>query len=151
MAEHVAAGPRDSLEDAVAALHGHAQLEPDAAPDPRAERRTPHEQFAGAVDLVRHERAPVAARVAVRDLIFRNLEAGQFILRHLTAKLGVSAENGAAYYAGHGAETGPLWRRFGERVNALPMTDDEREECVRSAASTFTALERWFSRQGVFK
>jgi heme oxygenase len=75
---------------------------------------------------------------------------GQFILKRLTAQLDVDAERGAAYYAGHGGDTGPLWKRFGERVNALPLSETERTDAVQAAVGTFEGLERWMTRTGVF-
>lgn len=75
---------------------------------------------------------------------------GQFILKRLTAQLDVDAERGAAYYAGHGGDTGSLWKRFGERVNTLPLSETERTDAVQAAVGTFEGLERWMTRTGVF-
>lgn len=71
---------------------------------------------------------------------------GQVVSRHLESILGLTDGRGYSFFRGHGAETGAMWRRFGERLAAFsaPGRDDG---VVEGARSTFEALERWLCRE----
>ena len=51
---------------------------------------------------------------------------GQYIARHVEPLLRLSAEEGTAYFRGHGERTGPLWRAVLEQIRAVPERDGER-------------------------
>jgi heme oxygenase (biliverdin-IX-beta and delta-forming) len=69
---------------------------------------------------------------------------GGLVLTHrLEESLGVTPACGSAYLAGHGRETGRLWRAF---LAALEAADEARartDEVVEGARDTFVRLQRW--------
>lgn len=77
---------------------------------------------------------------------------GAVIRRHIARSIGVSGEEGGAFYTGYGAATGARWRAFCERIEAY---DEGRwrpgdapaapDEVVDAARDTFEAMYRWLS------
>lgn len=65
---------------------------------------------------------------------------GQVIARHL-APLKVTAERGGAYFAGHGAQTGPRWKAFRAALDASVLPGEEAA-VVAGARRTFHAFHR---------
>lgn len=65
------------------------------------------------------------------------------ISRHLHARLGLDAETGAWFFAGHGEQTGACWLRFRELLAEVPCEASQRE-AVEAASQTFSCLNRWF-------
>ena len=63
---------------------------------------------------------------------------GQIVARHLLARHGLDATNGASFFAGGGDPVGPRWKAF----RALLDETDDYGAVERSAAATFLAFER---------
>lgn len=74
---------------------------------------------------------------------------GQILRREISARLGLEADNGAAFLDVYGAATGRRWREFIEYLGNRPMTADEREAVVIAAQTTFSCFERWLDCQEV--
>jgi len=72
---------------------------------------------------------------------------GQVISRHLKQNLGISTENGGAFYAGYGHETGPMWKAFGESLTRFAEGKDVDNEIVESAKATFASITKWVGRK----
>ncbi len=70
---------------------------------------------------------------------------GQVITRHLAESLQLSPQHGAAYFYGHGRETGPMWKDFLARLSAELPTDAGAEQAAAGAADTFAALITLFA------
>lgn len=72
---------------------------------------------------------------------------GQVITRHLTQHLGLTPEQGGAFFNSYGREVGPMWKAFGAAVTAYsekhPETDDV---IVRSAGETFDSFRKCFEQ-----
>jgi heme oxygenase len=68
---------------------------------------------------------------------------GQIILRHLTQSLGLTAENGGAFFACYGAELGSRWKQFRAQVNTDPRSVAEADQIVASARQTFRCFHSW--------
>ena len=68
---------------------------------------------------------------------------GQFITRHLSAKLGLTRDTGGAFFFGYGLETGPRWKAFCELLTALAEREKRDEEIVASAELTFATIDAW--------
>lgn len=68
---------------------------------------------------------------------------GRFIAKHLEETFGFAEGRGYSYFSGHGADTGRMWKEFGEVLTreaaALPQ-----DEMVASANAMFRAFHRWF-------
>jgi heme oxygenase len=60
---------------------------------------------------------------------------GQYIARHLETTLGLTPDNGAAYFRGYGERTGAFWQQFKSVVAALP--DSEEDRLVSAAQGMF--------------
>ncbi|MBD9439819.1 biliverdin-producing heme oxygenase [Pseudomonas sp. PDM04] len=74
---------------------------------------------------------------------------GQILRREIAARLGLGAENGAAFLDIYGAATGRRWREFIEYLGNRPMSADERVAVVTAAHTTFSCFERWLESQEV--
>jgi len=74
---------------------------------------------------------------------------GQVLRREIHGRLGLDADNGAAFLDVYGAETGRRWRTFLDYLCSRPLDAAERAAVVDAARSTFTCFERWLHRQEV--
>jgi heme oxygenase len=60
---------------------------------------------------------------------------GQYIARHLQETLGLTPAHGAAFFSGHGAETGRLWNEV--KAELVALDDAEVEIVIQAAKATF--------------
>jgi heme oxygenase len=74
---------------------------------------------------------------------------GQILRREISARLGLEADNGAAFLDVYGAATGRRWRDFMEYLGSRPMDADERKAVVAAAHTTFSCFERWLESREV--
>lgn len=74
---------------------------------------------------------------------------GQILRREIASRLGLEAENGAAFLDIYGAATGRRWRDFIEYLGTRPMDAGEREAVVAAAQTTFSCFERWLESREV--
>jgi heme oxygenase len=63
---------------------------------------------------------------------------GQYIARHVESLLGISVEDGSAYFRGYGDETGRQWREFQRFIAAVP--DDDAPQVIAAAKATFAVF-----------
>ena len=68
---------------------------------------------------------------------------GQIITRNLEKNLGLTPEQGGAFFAGYGAETGPRWREFCALLTAAADRLRGEDEIVASANRTFETMLPW--------
>jgi heme oxygenase (biliverdin-IX-beta and delta-forming) len=70
---------------------------------------------------------------------------GQVISRHLKEQLGLTPENGGAFFNSYGREVGPMWKAFGAAVTAFADKHPETSDTiVDSARQTFDCFRRCF-------
>ncbi|RON69809.1 biliverdin-producing heme oxygenase [Pseudomonas fluorescens] len=74
---------------------------------------------------------------------------GQILRREIAARLGLEADNGAAFLDIYGAATGRRWRDFVEYLGARPLDAGARAAVVNAAHTTFSCFERWLDRREV--
>ncbi|WP_277758247.1 biliverdin-producing heme oxygenase [Pseudomonas sp. A34-9] len=74
---------------------------------------------------------------------------GQILRREISARLGLEADNGAAFLDIYGAATGRRWRDFIEYLGGRPMSATERAAVVTAAQTTFSCFERWLESREV--
>jgi heme oxygenase (biliverdin-IX-beta and delta-forming) len=73
---------------------------------------------------------------------------GQIISRQIGSHLGFTPENGCSFFACHGAETGNMWRKFGDAIEAYAVSHPEgRVTMIRAATNTFSAFANWFQEK----
>ena len=70
---------------------------------------------------------------------------GQIISRHLKDHLGLTPENGGAFFASYGAKVGPMWKQFGEAVTNFSGDGTHDEEIVEAAMQTFDSFNKCMS------
>jgi heme oxygenase (biliverdin-IX-beta and delta-forming) len=68
---------------------------------------------------------------------------GQVISKMIFKRLGLGAEDGAAFFNGYGSDTGTKWKQFGEALTAAVVSADDQEEVVAAAKETFGCFEEW--------
>lgn len=71
---------------------------------------------------------------------------GAVIARHLNQHLGLTPENGGAFYASYGPMIGPMWKQFGEAVTAYAADGANDDQIVESAKKTFDSINDLFSK-----
>lgn len=74
---------------------------------------------------------------------------GQILRREIATRLGLEADNGAAFLDIYGAATGRRWRDFIEYLGSRPMSAAERAAVVTAAQTTFSCFEHWLESRGV--
>ncbi len=74
---------------------------------------------------------------------------GQILRREIATRLGLEADNGAAFLDIYGAATGRRWRDFIEYLSSRPMSAEERAAVVGAAQSTFSCFEHWLESREV--
>lgn len=74
---------------------------------------------------------------------------GQVLRREMARRLGIHADNGAAFLDVYGAETGRRWKDFLDYLGRLPLDADAKQRAVDAARSTFSGFEQWLASQEV--
>lgn len=74
---------------------------------------------------------------------------GQILRREISTRLGLEADNGAAFLDIYGAATGRRWRDFIEYLGSRPMSAAERAAVVTAAQTTFSCFEHWLESREV--
>lgn len=69
---------------------------------------------------------------------------GQLITRQLKEQLGITPENGGAFFNSYGQNVGPMWKAFGASITAFAGTADDDESIVNAARETFDSFRRCF-------
>ena len=72
---------------------------------------------------------------------------GRVIERRVARVLGVSPNDGGAYFHGYGDNTGAMWRRFGQIMTDVVDERGESNEVVQGAVDCFDALEPWLAAE----
>lgn len=72
---------------------------------------------------------------------------GQIITRHLNTHLGLTAQSGAAFFSGYGAQTGSRWKAFGTQLTAYVQHSGGDDEIIAGANQTFATIDRWLFPQ----
>jgi len=92
--------------------------------------------------------ATEAERLGCLYVVEGSTLGGQIITRHLQKSLGLSPENGVAFFHGHGAATGARWKAFGGLLEAAAARLEDDEAIIASANETFRTLDGWlFAKQ----
>jgi heme oxygenase len=68
---------------------------------------------------------------------------GRTLLPLVQKRLGLTADNGAAFLASYGDDVGPMWRDFGASLDAWCATEQRRVSASRTAIGTFASLADW--------
>lgn len=72
---------------------------------------------------------------------------GRVILKNITKALGYSEENGATYFAGYGALTGPKWKHFLDMLSTYEANSGNATEIIEGANYAFEAIHRHFAKE----
>lgn len=67
---------------------------------------------------------------------------GQLIARALQRHLELGPQNGAAFFAGYGPQTGPRWQALVQFLDQLPQTAQTQQQAVNAALQTFALFEQ---------
>lgn len=68
---------------------------------------------------------------------------GQLIARELLRRFGIDQSSGAAFFHGHGADTGAMWRAFCDNLRKAIHLPVEQDQVLRAAKDTFTTFGNW--------
>ena len=65
---------------------------------------------------------------------------GRVILKNIQPALQLSEDNGATYFAGYRADTGPAWQRFLQVLTSYPNSEADEQEIIAGADFAFSAI-----------
>jgi heme oxygenase len=71
---------------------------------------------------------------------------GKLLARKVEAHLGLTAEHGATYLNGDGADTGRRWRQFLVALEDRLVSSDDRARAVAAARATFRLVIRQYEK-----
>jgi heme oxygenase len=74
---------------------------------------------------------------------------GQITTRHLSRTLGVTPEDGGAFFNSYGDRVVTMWRDFGLQIKAYATKPDIEEAIIRAAVDTFICMDRWMTGSSV--
>ncbi|MEW6360857.1 MAG: biliverdin-producing heme oxygenase [Pyrinomonadaceae bacterium] len=105
-----------------------------------------------AENLIRYERVPdmqnAARAFGVLYVIEGSTLGGQVISRHLRDRLGLTPDNGAAFFSSYGHEVGQKWKEFCDALNRFgEIFPEMHSEIIDAAKETFSAFAECFKEQ----
>jgi heme oxygenase len=74
---------------------------------------------------------------------------GQVITRHLREHLGLSVEEGGAFFNSYGPMVGPMWKAFGTAVTEYSENNDFDDQIVNTAKETFDCFRKSFEEEPI--
>ena len=74
---------------------------------------------------------------------------GQVISRHLAQHLGITPENGGAFFSSYGPSVGPKWKKFGESITAYASEASDDDAIIAGAVSTFDAIRMCVGKEDI--
>ncbi len=84
------------------------------------------------------------AELAGVEYVRRGSRKGNAVIaRSVHRNLGLTAENGAAFLNMNGRETAPRFELVRNWLDAMPLSESEREIAIASAIETFRCVGRW--------
>lgn len=81
------------------------------------------------------------ARVGAMYVVEGSALGGRGLARHLSGLIGADTLAGRRFFASDGADTGRVWRAFGESLGAVPAAG--RSTVIDAAVATFCCFETW--------
>jgi len=85
-------------------------------------------------------------RLGVAYVLEGSTLGGAFLYRQLSERWDLAPRRGASYLYGHGPETGAMWKRFVQMLDAAPLDERERVACAAAAGATFERLSDCLAR-----
>ncbi len=70
---------------------------------------------------------------------------GRVILKHIQDKLGLTADHGASFFAGYGAETGARWKAFLSNLTSYAEQSGKGDEIIKGAQHAFASIDHYFA------
>jgi len=67
---------------------------------------------------------------------------GQVISRHLKEHLGITPENGGAFFNSYGSDVGRMWKEFGEAITNFSGDGNADREIIQGATETFDSIRK---------
>lgn len=72
---------------------------------------------------------------------------GKIIGQHLKEKLGLTAESGASFFNIYGAETGKMWKEFGNIIESFSLKYQNDDQIIKGAIDTFQGFEECLTQE----
>ncbi|OJW84961.1 MAG: hypothetical protein BGO69_10480 [Bacteroidetes bacterium 46-16] len=72
---------------------------------------------------------------------------GRVLLKHIEKCLGYNAQEGARFFAGYGAATGPMWRSFLEVFTGYTVAHGLGEEVIGGSQYAFSSIGDHFNQK----
>jgi heme oxygenase (biliverdin-IX-beta and delta-forming) len=98
--------------------------------------------------VYRFQFSSVAEAMGIMYVLEGSTLGGKVLYKHIHEVLGLTPENGAAYFWGYGPQTGHLWKSFISSLTQFVDEQEARDMVIASAKKTFTIIDNWFGQVG---
>lgn len=98
-------------------------------------------QTVDAMPAHQFEFASTAEALGIMYVLEGSTLGGRILYKHMHDMLGLTPENGAAYFWGYGQETGNLWKTFISSLTQFVNEEGSSVEIIESAKKTFTTID----------
>lgn len=68
---------------------------------------------------------------------------GKIISKQIRRTLGISSNSGLRFFTSYGDDLGPMWKAFGNVVNAYGHHAESKAAVIKGASATFEAMDVW--------
>lgn len=89
--------------------------------------------------------ADVAEGLGVLYVLEGSTLGGKYILRDISARLGVRASHGGRFFASYGRRVGAMWRDCLAAIDTIRADSDAADRAERSAVAAFQRFEDWLA------
>lgn len=86
------------------------------------------------------EDAPLTGKLGALYVLEGSAMGGLVLRRHLAQALDLQDGDGLRYHTGHGPMSAPLWSALKQRMDAIPLTEQERLDTLAAAHTTFAFI-----------
>ena len=78
--------------------------------------------------------------------VFESATLGRaIVMRHLSRTLGITPEDGGAFFNSYGECIMAMWREFGRQLSAYALKPGFEEAVIRAAIDTLVCLDQWMA------
>jgi heme oxygenase len=71
------------------------------------------------------------------------------VMRHLNHTLGITPEDGGAFFGSYGDRIMAMWRDFGQLLSAYASSPEIEESVIRATKDTLVCLDQWMTGRRV--
>ncbi|SKB98410.1 biliverdin-producing heme oxygenase [Dyadobacter psychrophilus] len=93
----------------------------------------------------------VAGHLGAMYVLEGSTLGGRILYKHINKTLGLTPENGCAYFWGYGEQTGIMWKSFISSLTQFAIDAGQSAEITEGAVNTFTIIDNWLDEAVIEK